>query len=288
VISQPAPRRTSRRQFLKALRNVAAGYALAGAGAYVYGARLEANWLSVRRVTIPVRGLPAGADGLRLVQLSDFHLYPITQLDHLRRAVDEANRLRPDLVLLTGDYVTVSADHIFELAPVLAGLNAAHGVFAALGNHDLWTNAAVVRQGLEASGIPVLVNQGLALPFGREALYVAGLDDGWSGHPDLAAALARCPAGARCVVMMHEPDLADGLAADPRLALQLSGHSHGGQVRVPGLGALILPPLGRKYDYGLYRIGDMWLYTNPGLGASFPGLRLNCRPEVTEITLAAV
>jgi hypothetical protein len=277
--------RISRRAFLIALRNVAAGYAMAGVGGYVYGTHLEANWLAVKRVVVPIRGLPDAAEGLRLVHLSDFHLHPVTQLDHIRKAIEVANGLKPDLILLTGDYVTDYAEAIFELAPVLGRLDANYGVFAILGNHDLWTDRAVVQRGLAEAGIPVLVNDGVTVPIGRGALHVAGLDDAWSGQPDLDRALRSCPAGVPAVLLAHEPDFADAYSQDPRVSLQLSGHSHGGQVRLPGLGALILPPYGKKYDYGLYRVRDMWLYTNPGLGLVVPGVRFNCRPEVTEITL---
>lgn len=247
MTTHPTPK-ISRRTFLLALRNVAAGYAVAGLGSYFYGTHIEAGWLTVKRLTVPIRGLPASADGLRLVHLSDFHLRPLTRLEDIQKAVEIANGLKPDLIALTGDYVTERAEDAYELAPVL-------------------------------------VNQGIRLQIGRGVLHVAGLDDGWSGAPNLAQALSNCPADTASILLMHEPDFADTFAPDPRLALQLSGHSHGGQVRLPGLGAIALPQYGRKYDYGLYRVGGMWLYTNPGIGLAFPGIRLNCRPEVTEITL---
>lgn len=280
-----SPVKLSRRGFLKMLRNVAAGYTLAGAAGYLYGTQLEVNWLAVRRLSLAIRNLPAAAEGLRVVHLTDFHLRPVTEIDAIRRAVAVANSLKPDLIALTGDYVTVSADDIDELAPALAELNARHGVFACLGNHDLWTNRAVVQHGLERAGLPVLVNRGLALPASAGGLYLAGLDDAWSGAPDLSQALAGCPADAPALLLAHEPDFVDEWSQDGRVAVQLAGHSHGGQVRVPGLGAIITPQYGRKYDYGLYRVGATWLYTNPGIGLAAPGVRLNCRPEVTEITL---
>jgi hypothetical protein len=285
VMAAASKSKSSRRSFLLALRNVAVGYSVAGVSGFIYGERVEANWLAVRRLTLPVRNLPASAEGLRLVHLTDFHLRPITEIDLIQSAVALANSLKPDVTLLTGDYVTDRADDIHELAPVLGQLNAKHGVFSILGNHDLWTNAEVVTRALQRASLPVLRNAGAPLQIGRGLVHVAGLDDGWSGTPDLSRALANCPANTPAIVLMHEPDFADDLARDPRAALQLSGHSHGGQVRLPGLGALVLPPYGRKYDYGLYRVSEMWLYTNAGIGCAPPGLRLNCRPEVVEITL---
>jgi predicted MPP superfamily phosphohydrolase len=121
---------------------------------------------------------------------------------------------------------------IFDLAPALANLEAKHGVYSILGNHDLWTEVEVVKTGLAEARLPLLVNEGLSLPVGNGALYLAGLDDGWSGEPDLPAALAGAPPAAPVVLLAHEPDLADDFSLDGRMALQLSGHSHGGQVRL--------------------------------------------------------
>ncbi len=119
-------------------------------------------------------------------------------------------------------------------------------------------------------------------------IYLAGLDDLWSGQADLTAALAQAPANVPTILLVHEPDFADTVAKDGRVSLQLSGHSHGGQVRLPGIGAPILPYLGRKYDQGLYNVNNMWLYTNRGIGLGRIPLRINCPPEITEFTLTSV
>ncbi|MBP7692404.1 MAG: metallophosphoesterase [Anaerolineales bacterium] len=280
------PRPITRRTFLKTVAQVAATYTVAGVSGYVYGTEVEASWLEIKRLTLPIRNLPPAAEGLRLVQLSDFHLRPYTPIAHLRAAVALANQLRPDVTVLTGDYVTNDAADILELAPVLGQLNARLGVFASLGNHDLWTDRHLVTRGLEAAGLPVLVNRAVALPAGRRGLWLAGLDDSWSGQPDLGAALAGVPAAEPALLLAHEPDFADDYLRDQRVALMLSGHSHGGQIRLPGY-QFLLPPHGRKYDRGLYRVHDRWLYTNAGLGLAVVGLRLFCRPEITEITLSA-
>jgi predicted MPP superfamily phosphohydrolase len=170
----------------------------------------------------------------------------------------------------------------------LASLNAKYGIFAVLGNHDLWTDAVVVRAGLEREGVPVLVNQGVTLSVGRDNIYLAGLDDAWSGQPDLSAALDGSATDIPVILLAHEPDVADISALDGRVSLQLSGHSHGGQVRLPGVGAPILPYLGQKYEQGVYRVNNMWVYTNRGLGVIPPPVRLNCPPEITEITLVRI
>ncbi len=277
--------KTSRRSFLKALGQVAVGGSLALAGGYGYSTRVEPSWLTVEQVQIPLKNLKPALAGFKIVHMSDFHLHPFTQLDLIQEAVATANGLQPDLIVLTGDYVLKGADSIFELAPALAALNATYGVFTILGNHDLWTDAEVVRAGLQQAGLPVLVNEGVALGVGREIIYLAGVDDGWSGAPDLNTALAKLPANVLTILLAHEPDLADTFALDGRISLQLSGHSHGGQVRLPGVGAPFLPYLGRKYDQGLHQVQEMWVYTTRGIGVIGPPIRINCPPEITEITL---
>lgn len=277
-------RRMSRRSLLRAL-GIAAVAAGTSASASYYAARIEPTWAAVERITVPLKNLPAALDGLKIAHMSDFHLHPYTQIDFIRSVVARTNQLAPDLVVLTGDYVLEQAESIFELAPVLGGLNATHGVYAILGNHDLWTDAAVVEQGLTEARIPLLNNQTVPIAARNAALYLAGLDDLWSGQPDLSAALASVPADGPTVLLAHEPDFADVHALDGRIGLQLSGHTHGGQVRLPGIGALVLPPYGRKYDQGLYQVQGMTLYTTRGVGVIGPPVRFNCRPEITEITL---
>lgn len=239
----------------------------------------------VDRVIVPIRGLHPDLQGFTLLLMTDFHLYPLTQPGLVEKAVSIANSLNPDLVALTGDYVWRRLDAIDELAPILAGLDAKHGVFSTLGNHDYWLDAAVITQRMEKAGLPVLINQGVAIRQGRGTLYLGGLDDGWSGHPDLELTLNDAPQGAPVVLMCHEPDLADHISLDGRVTLQLSGHTHGGQIRLPGFGAFILPYLGRKYDLGLYRVNHMLLYTNRGIGVISEPVRYNCPPEITQFVL---
>ena len=273
----------TRRTFLKATAAAVVGVTAVSALSIALGN--EANHPVVKHVTIPVRNLGPAFEGFTIVQLSDFHLYPYTKLELIRRCVQLANDLRPGLIVLTGDFVWRNVEAIHDLAPVLAQLNARHGVFAVMGNHDRWTDVRVVKSALTAASLPILDNQGLTLQEGQHRLYLAGLDDGWSGHPDLDAALEGAPSGVPIVLLVHEPDLADRYCLDGRITLQLSGHSHGGQVRLPGKGALALPELGTKYDMGLYRVRDMWLYTNRGIGCIIEPFRFNCAPEITCFTL---
>lgn len=273
----------TRRDFLK-LGATATVAGVLGA-AVMIGAADESQHPVVERIQIPIPALPAGLEGCRIVYLSDFHLYPYTRLSLIRRCVAIANALDPDLVILGGDYVWRNLDAIHDLAPELGKLNARRGVFATIGNHDIWLDVEVVKAALRQAGLHLLVNSGVPITAGKDAFYLAGLDDGWSGRPDLDAALVQRPAAAPVVLAVHEPDLADGYAQDGRIALQLSGHSHGGQVRRPFRGAFILPYLGRKYDMGLYQVRALWLYTNRGIGCISEPIRYNCAPEITEFTL---
>lgn len=238
----------------------------------------------VKNVTIPIKGLKPGMEGFTIAQLSDIHLEPYTKIALIERAVDMINLLHPDVVVLTGDYVWRWADAAFELAPALARLNPRLGIYAVMGNHEYWMGIEAVDTAFKEARIPVLYNQGMCLSSGTAQLYLAGLDDGWSGKPDLAAALAMAPSDVPVVLLYHEPDLADQVARQAQIALQLSGHTHGGQMRIPG--PIVLPYLGKKYEYGLYRVNEvMQVYTNAGLGTISMPLRYNCPPEITLITL---
>lgn len=278
------PLKINRRTFLKRFLGLTATAGLAATGGYQYGLA-EARNLVVEAVEIPLKNLPSALEGFRIVMLGDLHLSELTPLSFLQEAITLANNLKPDLIALVGDYVWHEVEVIFDLAPVLAKLNAKYGVFAVLGNHDLWTNVNIVTEGLNRSKIPLLVNKGLTLNVGKSQLYLAGLDDAWSGKPNLEAALAKHLSNTPSILLAHEPDPADIYALDGRVSLHLAGHSHGGQVKIPGIGALITPYLAKKYKEGLFNINNMWLYTTRGVGTTILPFRINCPPEITEITL---
>ena len=281
-------RRWSRRRFLRWM--LAAGLTTAAAGTagvgYVFA--VEPEWLAVERVTVPVPGLPPALSGLTIAQLSDLHRGPYTGQHQIRAAVQAVNALAPDLIALTGDYVFQSADYAPSCAAELAALRAPLGRFAVPGNHDYWTDIDVVTAALQGAGLTLLRNQAWRLEVNGLPLWVVGVDDVWERHQDLAAALAPVPLDEAVLLLVHEPDFADQVALAPhRILLQLSGHSHGGQVNLPLLGPPVLPWLGRRYPAGLYTLpgAAMRLYTNRGIGVITPPLRFNCRPEVTLLTL---
>lgn len=275
-----------RRQFLTRALGITTGAGMLGAAGLFYGTRLETEWLDLQRVRIPVRGLSAGLEGFKIALLTDFHLYPHTRLDFIREAVATANSLDPDLVVLGGDYVLRTAESIRDLVPALGKLNARHGIVSVIGNHDLWRGPDLITDTLNKGGMRLLRNRGFVLSHDKAQFYLAGVDDIWAGQPDLQKTLEGAPSGMPVLLLSHPPDPAEAYSQDDRIFLQLSGHSHGGQVRFPGIGSPFLPPHGRIYDLGLYRVRNMWLYTNRGIGVTVP-IRINCRPEVTEITLVA-
>jgi predicted MPP superfamily phosphohydrolase len=192
--------KVSRRKFLTLGAGALLGAAFVATPTYLH-LQDESRQLVVERVQIPIRNLSPALEGFTIVQLSDIHLEPYTKADLIRQAVEIANSLQPGLVVLTGDYVWRKLEAIFDLTPILARLNAQHGVFSIMGNHDIWTDVNVVRTAFQEQGLPVLENQGVPLTVNRAPLYLAGLDDGWSGQPDLEAALDGAPAGAPVVLL---------------------------------------------------------------------------------------
>ncbi len=275
-------RQLTRRYFMKLALGSAATLGACTIGSVGYTTLIEAHWLALERVDVPLSGLPPRLDGFTIVQLSDIHRGLVMEQRHIVQAVDLALEQAADLVVVTGDYVTESADYAQSCAEALSPLVASGNVLACLGNHDHWTNAALISGLLADAGLTVLRNGAVEV---ADGLWVAAVDDVWEGHADLDKALDNVPAGAATVLLAHEPDYADQVAADGRVGAQLSGHSHGGQVRIPLLKPIALPYLATKYHAGRYRVGDMWLYVNRGVGMISPPVRFNCRPEVTLVTL---
>jgi hypothetical protein len=269
--------RCTRRVFL----GVCGGAALGGLGLAHYAWQVEPQRLLVSEISLPA---PVGAP-VRLAFVSDLHLGPYVTLAEIERVVDTVNTLAPDLVLLGGDYVSRTAQTMLALAGVLARLAARAGVYAVLGNHDLWTDRELVQRGLEATGARVLVNAGEVVETPGGPQYLAGLDDAWSGQPNYMRAMAAHRAGLPTILLQHEPDPAAERADDARLLLQLAGHTHGGQVRLPLIGAPVLPLYGRRYVAGLYAVGHSHLYVTRGIGVITPPVRFNCPPEVALFTL---
>jgi uncharacterized protein len=284
---------STRRKFLQLGAAGAAMGALAVAGD---GTIFEANRPQLTSIEVSLSRLAASWEGFRIVQLSDFHYDEYFSVVPLRKAVDIVNGLQPDLVVLTGDFVTSgwresahsnaarAVRGIEPCARLLAELRAGLGLFAVLGNHDLDTGH--ITAVLQSHAIPVLRNRCVSFEREGERLWLSGVDDVLTGRPDLEVALRGIPPAEPVVLLAHEPDWADYVSRHP-VDLQLSGHSHGGQIRIPWVGAPYLPALARKYPWGLRRIGPLTLYTNAGIGTVRVPARINCPPEITLITLRA-
>jgi predicted MPP superfamily phosphohydrolase len=246
------------------------------------------GWVELKHVSLALPRLAPEFHGYRLVQISDLHTDISLTRAHLANVVELINRQQPDLVAITGNFVSYEVrPHLKDLIATLSQLKSRDATVAILGNHDYWTEVDLIRQALVHSGIIDLNNSVYTLRRGEARLYIAGVDDFWEDQARLDQVLAQLPATGAAILLAHEPDFADISAATHRFDLQLSGHSHGGQVIVPFWGPLVAPPYGLKYPVGCYRVGQMWLYTNRGLGESSIRLRLNCRPEITVFTLEA-
>jgi predicted MPP superfamily phosphohydrolase len=269
---------------LKFVLGASAGAAGAALGGSVYTTLIEPQWLSVERIDVPLARLPRELDGFTIAQLSDLHLGPYIGAEEIRSAVQVTNQLQPDVIVLTGDYVTREADLMDDSARELGALTAPGGVYAALGNHDHWSGPDHIARVLRDHSIPVLINEALPVERNGARLWIAGVDDVWERRADLDLALRQVPATEPTVLLAHEPDYAETVRRYP-VDLQLSGHSHGGQVRLPFYGAPILPYLGKQYPIGLQRADALWVYTNRGIGVVSPPVRFNCRPEITLLTL---
>ena len=241
----------------------------------------------VRRVTVPLPSLPAGLDGFRICQLSDIHRGPIVSKAFVRECVALARPLNADLIVVTGDFISDSSRYAPSCAAALSGLRAPYGVFGVMGNHDYWNeDPGAVHDAIESAGVRFLTNRSHRITARGADWWLCGVDDLWSGSTDLDRAMEDVPEDAFRILLCHEPDFADTAAAS-RIPLQLSGHSHGGQVRLSSGGALHLPRFGRKYPAGLQRVAgtESLVCTNVGLGVTTLPLRLNCPPEVTLLTL---
>jgi len=281
----------SRRRLLKGAA------AAAVAGVAVDATALEPNHPRLVRVEIALRRLPLAFDGFTIVLLSDFHYDPYFSVTPIGAGVRLSNALEPDLVALTGDFVTApifgrsiaakrTAQASEPCARLLGTIRARYGVWASFGNHDAVSDPATIEGALRRSGIEALRNRAVPIERDNARIWLAGVDDVIERRADLDRALRGVPSTHPVILLAHEPDFADSVVRYP-VDLQLSGHSHGGQVRLPFMGAVYLPALARKYPLGLYRLGGLTLYTNAGLGTLRIPVRWNCPPEVTHITLRA-
>lgn len=287
-----------RRNFLKTSMLTVASMGAVGVGTYYYSREIEPAWFEITHLTLRLPRLTPAFQGYRLVQISDIHADgTFMTADRLAGLVRDVNALQADLLVITGDFVTSYRPTHKRVVSELRNLRAKDGVFGVMGNHDHAANVEWVRFCLRDTNVQELSNRIHTLRRGGEMLHLVGIDDLWPtnrGTPEpvwnhlplLRQMTENLPEQGAAVLLVHEPDFADVTAHVGRYDLELSGHSHGGQVRLPMAGALALPPLAQNYPCGLYQVKDLLHYTNRGLGMVSPRVRLNCRPEITVFELS--
>jgi uncharacterized protein len=274
-----------RRSFLKS--SLAAAVPVSPLMAASYGL-YEAGSVRIERPAITLPNLPASFDEIRIAFLTDIHHGPYISLDYVVSIVRTTLALGPDLILLGGDYISLDAKYVEPCFEVLAGLKSPLGVFGVLGNHDHRHGLAETKAAFSAAGIEELTNRGVWLQRASSRLRLGGVDDLWYGQPDVNPALADAARADACLIVSHNPDFAEKMW-DSRVGLILSGHTHGGQVYVPGYGAPIVPSrYGQKYLQGLVQAPRTQVYISRGLGTVTPPIRYNSHPEITLMTLKAV
>lgn len=288
-----------RRTFLQGTLATTAGTVVAAEGSILYVRDVEPKWIDVHEIPVYLTRLDPAFNHYRIAHITDLHTDDtFMTAERLAQVVRVLNSLKVQLILITGDFVTRLIASSAATLSQLQYLRAADGVFATLGNHDHWAGQQQVTAILQTNGIHVLKDTLYTLNRGsrKAVLHLVGMDDLWTDEPTQSAwahegrlerLLRQVPAEGAALLMVHEPDFADVAAASGRIDLQFSGHSHGGQIRIPFYGSVYLPELARKYQAGMYHIKALKHYTNRGLGMIDPQVRLNCRPEIAVFELLA-
>jgi len=274
----------NRRFFLQ----TALGTALASPVAAASYGVFESTWLKVDRQKLPLPRLPVEFDGTTVAFLTDIHHGPFTSIEYITDVVRTTRMLQPDLIVLGGDYSLRDSRFVGPCFEALQELDAPMGIYGVLGNHDYWHGLKETKQGFTSARVQDLTNRGVWFERRGARFRLAGVDDMWAGKRDLKAALGDASAPDACLLVSHNPDVAETLR-DPRVGLMLSGHTHGGQVLVPGMGAPFVPShYGSKYLKGFVQAPVTNVYVSRGLGLVGGPIRVGSRPELTLITLKSV
>lgn len=280
--------------FLKLLGIGFIDFCLLLGGRLSYSTLLEPRFFKVETIRLKLKRLPKLFAGLRIAQISDVHMGGWMNRERFQRVADLIVAQKPDVLLITGDFLlghhfTDAAWGLLkDLSDVLSPLAKSIPSFAVLGNNDYRMNPKAVRQMLSSSDVKDLTNTVITLTREGQRLHLCGVDDVWYGDVHLEHVTARLKDQSAAILLAHEPDFADTSAATGKFDLQISGHTHGGQVVLPFYGPPLLPHLGRKYPGGLYKVGDMFQYTNRGVGMHELAVRFNCPPEITIFELNSV
>lgn len=247
----------------------------------------EANRIEIEEVQIKLRRLPKTLDGFRIVHLSDIHHSPLTNLEHIKRAVEISNELKPDMFILTGDYVSHEPEYIEPVAEVLGELRSEFGTFACLGNHDHWTDAEIVTTSFRENGITMLINEGFRFSARNGSFWLCGVDDYMVGKTDVRAALRGSFPNEMKLLLAHNPVILSR-AVYAGVDLMLSGHTHGGQVKLREPRERVLfPNRKRRLRSGLHHRRDTQIYITRGIGTVVLPVRYQCPPEISLLELKA-
>ncbi|WP_042223943.1 metallophosphoesterase [Oceanobacillus manasiensis] len=279
----------NRRSFIK--RSIGSLLALIGigGGTYYYARDIEPRMLQVQNIKIIDDTLPASFNKFKLVQFSDTHIGFHYSVEQLRELVKKINSMKPDLIVFTGDLVDEPHRYSWNnnLINVLNSLEASQGKYWIYGNHDHGGyGTEKVKEVMEASGFALLQNEHSVIELNNERIILSGIDDVMLGRPDLGKALENVNPDLFTLLLAHEPDFVE-TAVDYPVNVQLSGHSHGGQVRLPFIGHLYTPKYAEKYVEGKYLLDDgrLQLFVNRGIGTTRLPYRLFCKPELHVYTL---
>jgi predicted MPP superfamily phosphohydrolase len=276
----------TRRQFLKRSFAKWLGLGLLSiTGFYSYA--IETKWIEIEKLSLTIPHLPDAFQNLRIVHFSDLHIGLSYDPEDLPTVLDQIQALNPDILCFTGDLVTDDTSMLPATVPFFKKLQAPFGKFAVLGNHDYRHSAENVMKCLQQSGFHVLLNSHQIIEKDGSRLAIVGVDDQVEGVPDLEKAWHQ-QQNIATILLSHCPDFAD-IAAKYPIALQLSGHSHGGQVRLPLIGHIVTPPFAKKYVQGLYSVpqSSLQVYVNRGLGTTLLPIRFYCRPQISVIELTS-
>lgn len=273
-------KKISRRKFLKGL---AAGAGISLLGTTGYSVFLEPNNVIFERYDLEIPNLGEKWAGKKLIQVSDIHSSEFVRENFIGKIFDRINDEKPDIIVFTGDYVTGRPGYMEAVKNQAKKLKAKIKA-AIIGNHDRWTSETVVVEGLKKAGFRVLIDDVYHLGNGPNSFKIVGMDDLWTGNPNFEKTLREVDLSTEaCILLSHNPDVFY-IAASMGVPVVLAGHTHGGQVKLPFIGAPILPS-GFRFEKGFYTRKRSLMYVNRGLGLIAPPVRFRCPPEVAVFTL---
>ena len=278
-------KKISRRKFFKYSALAGVGLAtFAGVDAFC----IEPHWFKVTEHTVCIPKLPSAWDGVRIAHITDIHLGQYTSYDQIRDIVDISNAQNPDIVVLTGDYITKSKTPLGPLVEAFRSLQAKLGKFAVLGNHDYNNSTQAIINHAKSAGIEMMRNEHRFITKQGSPICIAGVEDLWTKRIDASKSLKGVRKNIPTILLCHNPDYAEMLPDDVNIDLMICGHTHGGQVKIPFCDAPVLPIRHKKYAEGLVKGPRCPVFISRGLGMVGIKVRFNCRPELPIITLKSI